>query len=160
MSSVSPVVLRAGRAVFGAVYVIAEGLKTLADDCPRASGVVSREVTYILKQNVRRSPTTEDLDDLMKQRALGSVTDTSLGPRLGERLARESGAENLVWGDVSSRRPNVTGDRRSRTVIALIKSSKVVIEFGGEDARVTGPGECQVEASESCEKVDEPHLCT
>ena len=70
-------------------------------------------------------------------------------------LARKSGAQNIVLRDILELDlPDIS--RRFQSKILLIKSGKVMIEFAREDTAMPKLRECQMEAAQAYEKINEP----
>ena len=93
----------------------------------------------------------------MEQRAVRRMIEPALGPRFGERLTWETGAENVMRGDVFERHlPNVAV--RFYSEVFAVDLAEVFVDLRCEDAFVSQLFQREVESAKTGEQIDESQL--
>lgn len=131
-------------------YAISRGPDGFEDGRPCVLVSWAGQVPDVLQDHVARSLCPSDLHDVKEESPARAISDSQLGSRLGERLAREPGTEHVVvWNStvdlrrrqrlavgVCGERSNIRRESMGREFRkgSLIDPAALWIEFAGHGA--------------------------
>lgn len=100
------------------VYMVLICFKLSLNMSPRPSTIMLFEVWNILKKDKSRLMASNNLHNIPKELAVYTMLEALLTPSLGEGLARESSAQNIMRGYFSNRNIlNVACGQKAKIIV-------------------------------------------